>query len=121
MSSSLLSHADFRKPEKEKRKDGGQDHGSKVRDVVPPVRMKPFEQQRISHHGYRAERHGKAGELRAQDKTKTHEYARGNGYADDIVEKRKEKILLDFPHGRAAQADGGDHVPEVILDDHDSP
>ena len=73
--------------------------------------------QRIDDHRNRAERHGQAGDHRAQQQPEERiEHARRDRHAQGVVEKRKGEVLADVGHGRPAETAGADDAAQVALD-----
>src|SRR5882724_10317645 len=69
------------------------------------LELQAIQSQWVADHGNRAERHGGAGDDRAQKNTKERiQSTRGDGNSQYIVDECKKQILPDVPHGRATYA-----------------
>src|SRR5579872_1196929 len=79
------------------------------------------EAQRVCNYGDRAERHGGAGDDRAQEEAeKWVEHSGSDGHAEYVVGKREEEILANIAHGGAAEPSRANDGSQVALHQRDS-
>ena len=87
--------------------------------VLGAVQVEQVQPQSVADDAEARQAHGGRAEHRVQRQTERDEHTSGQRDADDIINERPEQVFVDVAQGCAAQADGGGHIGELGVHQHD--
>src|SRR6266403_2074674 len=119
--SSAFSSGIRRKCSRTSTQFSGRPRKSDVPQLNPALKRDFAESQRVGDDGDGAEAHRGTGEHGTEQQAEGWiEDACGDGDADDVVEEREEKVLLDVADRRAAQLASANDAAQVALHQRDA-